>query len=110
MRSKKLDELTKPGRFSRLLNGLSHKSSDRAISKLKSHVENWYVHDKEVYLQLRILQETLNTELDEIDDVLRGRGQSEASAELQSFLKESEKRFNRIKELHAKLVKVSKEL
>jgi hypothetical protein len=113
---KKLDTLTGPSLMKRFVSKITGKEIreeeylDESRLRLKNHIDSWYVHDKQVYQKLQQLQSRLLAGLDEINDILRTKGPEEADKDLQSFIKESQKEFDRIKELKEKLHYLSEEL
>ena len=112
----KLDNLTRPSLMRRLISKITGKEIrdeqylDESRLRLKNHIDSWYTHDKDVYQSLRRLQSRLLSGLDEINDILRTKGSKEADKELQLFIKETQKEFDRIKELKAKLENLSSQL
>ena len=111
---KKLKELTKPsltGRImSKITKGQSKKEYLKSLRELRSHVNQWYVSDRDVYYTLEELQINLLKGLTEINNILRKNGPKKADKELQKFLTKTQPEFDKFKDLNARLIQLSSQL
>lgn len=113
---KLLDKLTGPGVARKIVTKITGKQFpeedylDESRLKFRRHVRLWYTNDRKVYWRLENLQMNLLAGLDEINDILETKEIDQANQELQVFIKESRSEFDEMRELVAKLNKLSIEL